>query len=95
MTMEYGTILLVVGNPDDELLTRRTLRKNDICNDVVVALDRAEVLDYLFAGGQYEWRDLGVMPQLLLLDLKLPKVDGLEAKKGPPNGFRLGHNPLL
>ena len=73
------TILLVEDNADDELLTRRTLRRNNVCNEVVVARDGAEALDYLFATGPYEGRDLqGAMPQVILLDLELPKVGGLE-----------------
>ncbi len=72
------TILLVEDNPDDELLTRRTLKKSNVCNDVVVARDGAEALDYLFATGRHEGRDPSVMPQVVLLDLGLPKVDGLE-----------------
>ena len=72
-------ILLVEDDADDELLTRRTLKKNNICNEVVVARDGAEALDYLFATGPYEGRDLqGAMPQVILLDLGLPKVGGLE-----------------
>ena len=76
--MTAETILLVEDDPDDELLTRRTLKKNNICNELVVARAGAEALDYLFATGEYEGRDLSVMPQVILLDLKLPKVDGLE-----------------
>ena len=72
------TILLVEDDPDDELLTRRTLKKNNICNEVVVARDGAQALDYLFATGEYEGRDPSVMPQVVLLDLGLPKLDGLE-----------------
>ena len=72
------TILLVEDNADDELLTRRTLRKDNVCNDVVVARDGTEALDYLFATGPHEGRDPSVMPQMILLDLHLPKVDGLE-----------------
>jgi two-component system, response regulator len=72
------TILLVEDNADDELLTRRTLKKSNICNEVVVARDGAEALDYLFATGPYEGRDPSVMPQVVLLDLGLPKLDGLE-----------------
>ncbi len=74
-----GTVLLVEDNADDELLTRRTLKKHNICNDVVVvARDGAEALDYLFATGAHEGRDPSVIPQVVLLDLGLPKVDGLE-----------------
>jgi CheY-like chemotaxis protein len=76
---EVGKIILLVeDNPDDEVLTRRALKKNNIGNELVVARDGAEALDYLFGTGPYEGRDLSVMPQVVLLDLKLPKVDGLE-----------------
>jgi two-component system, response regulator len=70
--------LLVEDNPDDEILTQRTLKKSNICNEVVVARDGAEALDYLFATGKHEGRNLGAMPQVILLDLDLPKIDGLE-----------------
>lgn len=76
--MRDGTILLVEDNPDDEALTLRALKKNNILNEVVVAHDGVEALDYLFGSGAYEGRDPTVHPQLVLLDLKLPKVDGLE-----------------
>src|SRR5438132_11642658 len=71
-------ILLIEDNPDDEALTLRALEKNNIKNDVVVARNGAEALDYLFGTGSYSGRDLTVMPQVTLLDLKLPKIDGLE-----------------
>lgn len=71
-------ILLVEDNPDDEALTLRALKKNNILNDVVVARDGVEALDYLFGKGAYADRDMSVMPHLILLDLKLPKMDGLE-----------------
>ncbi len=76
--MKDKIILLIEDNPDDAALTRRALEKNNIKNDVVVVHDGAEALDYLFGAGSYAGRDLTIMPQLTLLDLKLPKVDGLE-----------------
>ena len=72
------TILLVEDNPDDELLTLMALKDNHIKNETVIARDGAEALDFLFGREKYANRDLSVMPQLILLDLKLPKVDGLE-----------------
>ena len=71
-------ILLIEDNPDDEALTLRALKKNNILNEVVVARDGVEALDYLFGKGVYADRDMSVMPNLILLDLKLPKMDGLE-----------------
>lgn len=76
--MEARIILLVEDNPDDVELTRRAIRKNNILNDLVVARDGAEALDYLYGTGTYAGRDMGVKPAVILLDLKLPKVDGLE-----------------
>jgi CheY-like chemotaxis protein len=75
------TILLVEDNPDDEALTLRALRQNNIVNQVVVARDGSEALDYLFATGAYAGRDLTAMPTLVLLDLRLPRLDGLEVLK--------------
>lgn len=71
-------ILLVEDNPDDVALTLRAFKKSNILNDVVVAKDGVEALDYLFANGAYTGRDKKVMPQLVLLDLKLPRLDGME-----------------
>ncbi len=76
--MDKKTILLVEDNPNDEVLTLRAFKKNNIMNEVVVTRDGAEALDYLFATGKYAGRDAGAMPAVILLDLKLPKVSGLE-----------------
>jgi CheY-like chemotaxis protein len=72
------TILLVEDNADDEALTLRALKKNNIRNEIIIARNGAEALDYLFGTGAYAGRDLKVMPTIILLDLKLPKIDGLE-----------------
>jgi two-component system response regulator len=73
--MSSGAILLVEDNPDDEALTLRALRKNNIANEVFVARDGAEAIDYLFGGSDESPRE---KPSVVLLDLKLPKLDGLE-----------------
>ena len=79
--MENKIILLVENNPDDVALTIRAFRKNDISNKIIVAKDGVEALDYLFGTGMYAGRDLKDMPVIILLDLKLPKIDGLEILK--------------
>jgi CheY-like chemotaxis protein len=76
--MEKKVILLVEDNPDDVDLTLRALRRGNILNDVVVVRDGVEALDYLFGTGAHAGRDLSIMPTVILLDLKLPKIDGLE-----------------
>jgi two-component system, response regulator len=73
-----GCILLVEDNPSDVRLTRRALEQSHITNPLVVAEDGREALDYLFALGAHAGRDVAELPRLVLLDLKLPKVDGLE-----------------
>lgn len=75
--MSDGVILLVEDNPDDEALTIRALKKNQVVNEVAVTRDGAEALDYLFCEGAYAQRDAREIPQVVLLDLKLPKIDGL------------------
>ncbi|MFC1907705.1 response regulator [Chloroflexota bacterium] len=72
------TILLVEDNPDDVELTLRALKQHNIKNEISVVRDGAEALDYLFATGTYSDRDTTTMPAVVILDLKLPKVDGLE-----------------
>lgn len=79
--MKDRIILLVEDNPNDEELTLRALKKCNIANPVVVVRDGAEALDYLFSRGTHAGREGGRLPQVILLDLKLPKVDGLEVLK--------------
>ena len=76
--LSYGKILLVEDNPDDVALTLRALRKNSISNEVVVATDGQEALDWLFCEGAHAGRDPKDHPAIVLLDVKLPKLDGLE-----------------
>jgi two-component system response regulator len=70
-------ILLVEDNPSDVKLTQRALEKNNLLNKLVVAIDGQDALDYLFGGGKYSGRDVADQPSIILLDLKLPKIDGL------------------
>lgn len=72
------TILLVEDNPDDEALAIRALKRHHIGNVIVVARDGVEALDYLFGTGMYAGRDISIKPTVILLDLKLPRVDGLD-----------------
>jgi CheY-like chemotaxis protein len=76
--MSMQPILLVEDNPDDELLTTRAFKKNHIQNEVIVARDGAEALDYLFGTGAHAGRDMSIWPQVTLLDLNLPRVSGLD-----------------
>ncbi len=79
--MEEKIILLVEDNPDDVELTLRAFKKNNILNRVIIAKDGAEALDYLLGTGTYAGRELKDLPVVILLDLKLPKIDGLEVLK--------------
>ena len=76
--MSDRAILLVEDNPDDELLTLEALEANRVGNKVIVARNGVEALDYLFGEGAYAGRDVMDLPAVVLLDLKLPKIDGLE-----------------
>ena len=80
-TSRAKTILLVEDNPDDVELTLRAFARNNIGNEVIVATDGEEALDYVFATGKFSGRDPEAMPTLILLDLKLPKVMGLDVLK--------------
>ncbi len=97
--MKEPVILLVEDNADDEALTMRALKKNNITNQIVVARDGVEALDYLFATGPYAGRDAGMQPAVILLDLKLPKLDGFEvlrqAARGPSDQVAAGGYPHL
>lgn len=76
--MENPVILLVEDNTDDADLTLRLLKRSQVPNETVLARDGVEALDFLFATGTFEGRDTTLTPRLILLDLKLPKIDGLE-----------------
>ncbi len=76
--MDKATVLLIEDNPDDVELTLHAFQKNHMANEIVVASDGAEGLDYLFGTGKYAGRDAGKPPALILLDLQLPKIGGLE-----------------
>ncbi|HKZ85196.1 MAG TPA: response regulator [Anaerolineae bacterium] len=93
--MNQKTILLVEDNPDDEALTLRALKKNNILNEVVIARDGAEALDYLFGAGAYAARDTRNQPAVILLDLKLPKIDGLEVLRRIRAGDRTRLLPVV
>jgi CheY-like chemotaxis protein len=93
--MKEKIILLVEDNPDDITLTLRALKKNSILNEVVVAKDGVEALDYLFGTGIYAGRDTSVMPVVTLLDLKLPKIDGFEVLKRVRSNERTKLIPIV
>lgn len=93
--MEHKLILLVEDNPDDEELTLLAFRKNNITNEVAVARDGVEALDFLFARGAYAHRSHEKMPTVILLDLKLPKLDGLEVLRQIRSGESTRHIPVV
>lgn len=79
--MNGKIILLIEDNPDDIVLTQRAFRQGNILNEIVIARDGAEAIEYLTGTGTYAGRDISQMPAVILLDLKLPKIDGLEVLK--------------
>ncbi len=87
-------ILLVEDNPNDLELSLAALRKSQLANEIVVARDGAEALDYLLARGEHEGRQDGI-PAVVILDLKLPKVDGLEVLEVIKNTRELCHTPVV
>ena len=89
------TILLVEDNPDDEELTRLALQESKIVNTLVVARDGVEALDYLFGTGTHATRDTRHMPQVVLLDLKLPKLNGLEVLRRLRGDDRTKYLPVV
>ena len=88
-------ILLVEDDPDDRELTRRALKKNNLCNELVVAHDGEQALDYLFGTGAYEGRDTRVTPQVILLDLGLPKMSGFEVLERIRSDERTSRLPVV
>jgi len=93
--MAVLTILLVEDNPDDEVLTVRELRRHNIANRIVVARDGTEALEYLFGTGRYAGRNVYDCPTVVLLDIKLPKVDGLEVLRQIRRDARTSLTPVV
>ena len=93
--MDQTTILLIEDNPDDVELTLHAFQKNNMANEVVVASDGAEGLDYLFGTGKYAGRDAEEPPALILLDLQLPKLGGLEVLRKVREDERTKRIPVV
>jgi two-component system response regulator len=93
--MREKTILLVEDNPADEALTLRALKKNNVFNPILVAHDGVEALDYLFGRGAHAGRDVTQTPEVVLLDLKLPKLDGLEVLRAIRADERIQWLPVV
>ncbi len=95
MGFKKKMILLVEDNPDDEALALRALKKSNLANEIAVARDGVEALDFLFCEGKFADRDPCELPVVVLLDLKLPKVDGLEVLKRIKNDDRTRRLPVV
>jgi two-component system response regulator len=95
MTNQAVEILLVEDNPSDAKLTMRALQKNNLCNNIVHLSDGAQALDFIFAQGQYAHRSIDNKPKIILLDLKMPKVDGLEVLKAIKQDDRTRNIPVI
>lgn len=95
MSLQNGIILLVEDNPDDEALTIRAFKKHNISNEVIVARDGVQALDYLFGTGEFSGRDPVQTPALVILDLKLPKVNGLEVLQKIRSDERTKNVPVV
>lgn len=93
--MQENTILLVEDNPDDEVLALRAFRNSEYVSRVVVVRDGAEALDYLFGSGQYASRDTSDQPRLILLDMKLPKLNGLDVLRRIRQDERTRYHPVV
>jgi len=88
-------ILIVEDNPRDAELTLRALRKNNLANNVLIAHDGEEALDFMLCRGRFEHRNISIPPKVVLLDLKLPKVSGLEVLKIVKNDRRISSVPIV
>jgi two-component system response regulator len=93
--MQGSTILLVDDNPDDRLLTVRALRRHNVANAIVEAKDGEEALEYLFGEGQFAGRDTAAQPHVVLLDLKLPKLSGLDVLQRMRQDARTRRVPVV
>lgn len=93
--MNDKAILLVEDNPDDEILTLDALAANRVGNEVVVARNGVEALDYMFGTGKFAGRDTSDLPAVVLLDLKLPKIDGLEVLRRIRSDERTNFQPVV
>lgn len=95
MTNQAVEILLVEDNPSDAKLTIRALQKNNLCNSIIHVADGAEAIDFIFCQGRYSERDLENKPKIVLLDLKMPKVDGLEVLRAIKSDERMKNIPVI